>query len=51
MHTFEGYIRLIVNGNIMDVKTQIRASHYFEAEQLLKAQYGEHCILGLRTVN
>jgi hypothetical protein len=30
----------------MDIKTQIRAASPFEAEQLLKAQYGDICILG-----
>lgn len=47
MHTFECYLRLVVNDNLTQVKTQIRASNQYEAEQLLKALYGEDCILGL----
>jgi hypothetical protein len=46
MHSYECWVRLLVNGNTMDIKTQIRAASPFEAEQLLKAQYGDNCILG-----
>lgn len=46
MHTYECWVRLQVNGNTMDIRTQIRAPSPYEAEQLLKAQYGNNCILG-----
>jgi hypothetical protein len=46
MNTYECYVRIVVNGNTMDIRTQIRAPSPYEAEQLLKAQYGEHCLLG-----
>ena len=46
MNTYECYVRIVVNGNTMDIRTQIRAPSPYEAEQLLKAQYGEQCILG-----
>jgi hypothetical protein len=46
MHTYECWVRLHVNGNMMDIRTQIRAMSPYEAEQLLKAQYGEYCVLG-----
>ena len=46
MYNYECWVRLQVNGNTMDIKTQIRAPSPYEAECLLKAQYGEHSILG-----
>jgi hypothetical protein len=52
MRTYECYVRLVVNGNTMDIRTQIRAMSPYEAEQLLKAQYGEGCLLGgARTID
>lgn len=46
MNTYECWVRITVDGRTMDIKTQIKAPSIYEAEQLLKAQYGEHCILG-----
>lgn len=46
MHTYECFVRIMTNGNIIDIRTQIRAPSPYEAECLLKAQYGENCILG-----
>jgi hypothetical protein len=51
MHTYEGILRVYVNGNYADVRTQIRAANYYEAELLLKAQYGEQSFIGLRQVD
>lgn len=46
MNSYECWVRLQVNDSTMDIRTQIRASSPYEAECLLKAQYGEHSILG-----
>ena len=46
MYTYECYVRIVVNGNTMDIRTQIRAPSPYEAECLLKAQYGNDSILG-----